>query len=152
MFVEAVAGVYAFHSRFVGGKAGVVLGERGALVMGILSSMLSGASYGTELGNMEEGPKPGQDGHLCAAIRVGAFEDVGRFVARVDEAIRQIHACRLAPGHERIYVPGEMEHLRRRAYLKHGIPLNRVELGDLAQVAEELGVDTSEFDWLIGRD
>jgi len=126
----------------IGGFKGTGL----ALIMGILSSMLSGASYGTELGTMEEGPRAGQDGHFCAAIRIGAFEDVDRFKARVDGAIRQIHACRLAAGHERIYVPGEKEFLNRRAYLRDGIPLNPVELADLVRVAGELGIDSRSID------
>jgi LDH2 family malate/lactate/ureidoglycolate dehydrogenase len=33
-----------------------------ALVMGVLSTLLSGASYGTELGNMVDGPQAGKDG------------------------------------------------------------------------------------------
>ena len=63
-----------------------------ALIMGLLSSMLSGASYGTELGDMYAGPRAGQDGHFACAMRVEAFEDVARFKARVDAAIRQLHA------------------------------------------------------------
>jgi LDH2 family malate/lactate/ureidoglycolate dehydrogenase len=49
----------------IGGFKGTAL----ALLMGLLSSMLSGAAYGTELGSMEEGPKAGRDGHFVAAIR-----------------------------------------------------------------------------------
>ena len=129
----------------IGGFKGTGL----AFIMGILASMLSGASYGTELGNMEDGPRAGQDGHFCAAIRIGAFEDIERFKARVDGAIRQIHACRLAPAYDRTYVPGEIEFLRRKAYLRDGIPLNPVELADLARVAETFGVDSARYAWLI---
>ena len=128
----------------IGGFKGAGL----AMIMGILSSMLSGASYGTELGNMEDGPRPGQDGHFVAVIRVGAFEDVERFKARVDRAIRQIHACRLAPGFDRVYAPGEVEHLNRIAYRREGIPLNAATLADLRRTAEELGVDTARYAWL----
>jgi LDH2 family malate/lactate/ureidoglycolate dehydrogenase len=128
----------------IGGFKGAGL----ALVMGILSSMLSGAAYGTELGDMERGPEAGRDGHFVAAIRVSAFEDVARFRARVDAAIREIHACRKAPGVERLYVPGEIEALRREAYLREGIPLNAVELADLARTARAVGVDTTVYAWL----
>ncbi|MBI2941102.1 MAG: Ldh family oxidoreductase [Chloroflexi bacterium] len=128
----------------IGGFKGAGL----AMIMGILSSMLSGASYGTELGNMVDGPKPGQDGHFVAAIRVGAFEDVARFKARVDAAIQEIHNCRLAPGFDRVYAPGEREHLNRIAYRRAGIPLNPVALADLRRVAAERGVETSQYGWL----
>jgi LDH2 family malate/lactate/ureidoglycolate dehydrogenase len=120
----------------IGGFKGTGL----ALVMGILSSMLSGAAYGTELGDMEAGPRAGQDGHFVLAIRVAAFEAIDRFKARVDAAIRQLHACRRAPGVERIYAPGEKEWLTRRDRLRDGIPLNNVTLADLRRTAEDLGV------------
>ncbi|MCC6454001.1 MAG: Ldh family oxidoreductase [Caldilineaceae bacterium] len=107
-----------------------------ALIMGILSSMLSGAAYGLELGNMEEGPRAGQDGHFVAAIKIAAFEEVERFKARVDQAIRQIHDVRKAPGFDRTYAPGELEQLREQEYQRHGIPLNDVTLADLQRVAD----------------
>ena len=128
----------------IGGFKGVGL----AMIMGVLSSMLSGASYGTELGNMEDGPRPAQDGHFVAAIKVAAFEDVERFKERVDRAIRQVHDCRRAPGVERLYVPGEVEQLRRMEYRRDGIPLNEVTLGDLGRAAVEMGVDTGGCEWI----
>ena len=79
---------------------------------------------------MESGPKPGEDSHFGAAIRVEAFEDLNVFRARVDRAIRQIHNCRPAAGVERIYAPGELEFLRQEAYRAEGIPLNGVTLAD----------------------
>jgi LDH2 family malate/lactate/ureidoglycolate dehydrogenase len=121
----------------IGGFKGAGL----ALITGILSSLLSGAAFGTELGDMETGPKPGQDGHFALAIRIGAFADVDRFKDRVDQVIREIHASRRAPGVERLYVPGEIEALNRRAYGRDGIPLNAVTLGDLRRVAHDLGID-----------
>ena len=107
-----------------------------AMIMGIFSSMLSGAAYGLELGNMVDGPKTGQDGHFVAAIKIAAFEDPARFKARVDKAIGEIHAVRKAPGFERTYAPGEVEQLREQEYLRHGIPLNPVTMADLQRVAE----------------
>jgi LDH2 family malate/lactate/ureidoglycolate dehydrogenase len=128
----------------IGGFKGTAL----ALIMGILSAMLSGAAYGTELGSLEEGAKPGQDGHFVAAIRIAAFEEVARFKARVDGAIRQLRACRRAPGFDRIYAPGELEALNREAYRRDGIPLNAVTLADLRRAAGEIGIETSRFEWL----
>jgi len=119
-----------------------------AMLMGILSSMLSGASYGTELGDMERGPHPGEDGHFLAAIQVSAFEDVDRFKERVDGAIRQIHACRPAAGNDRIWAPGELEWERREAYTREGVPLNVVTLRNLRDAVEGVGMDTRQVEWL----
>jgi len=130
----------------IGGFKGTSL----AMIMGMLSSMLSGACYGTELGNMEDGPRSGQDGHFVAAIKVAAFEDVARFKERVDRAIQQVHACRRAPGVERLYMPGEKEFLSRQAYERDGIPLNQVTLSDLGRTAAGLGLNAERFAWLGG--
>ena len=132
----------------IGGFKGAGL----AMVMGILSSMLSGASYGTELGNMNDGPRAGEDGHFVAAIKVEAFEVIERFKKRGDAAIRQIHASRLAPGFDRTYAPGEMELLRRDQYSSEGIPLDSVTLAELGRTALALGIDISGFDWIPSKD
>ena len=128
----------------IGGFKGAGL----AMIMGILSSMLSGASYGTELGSIEEGPTPGEDGHFVAAIHIASFEDVERFKERVDAAIQQIYDCRLAFGFDRVYAPGELEAIRRVEYREKGIPLNRVTLADVKATAEQLGIDVNECAWL----
>ncbi|MCB0189508.1 MAG: Ldh family oxidoreductase, partial [Caldilineaceae bacterium] len=121
----------------IGGFKGTGL----ALIMGILSSMLSGAAYGLELGNMDDGPKAGLDGHFVAAIKVAAFVDVNEFKERVDKAIREIHDCKAAAGVPRIYAPGEIEVERRIDYETHGIPLNAVTLADVGKAAAALGVN-----------
>ena len=128
----------------IGGFKGAGL----AMIMGVLSSMLSGASYGTELGSIEDGPIPGGDGHFVAAIHSASFEDVERFKSRVDAAIQQIHNCQLAPGFDRVYAPGELEAIRRTEYSVQGIPLNGVTLADLRKTAERLGIDGNECAWL----
>ena len=92
----------------IGGFKGIGL----ALVFGLLSSLLSDAAYGTELGNMVDGPTAGQDGHLFVVFNVAAFTDPLTFRQRVDAAIRQIHESRRAPGVERLYAPGELELLK----------------------------------------
>jgi LDH2 family malate/lactate/ureidoglycolate dehydrogenase len=123
----------------IGGFKGTGL----ALLMGILSSMLSGAAYGTELGDIVNGPTPGQDGHFMLALRVSAFEDLERFKTRTDAAVTQLHASRLAPGFDRVYAPGEVEAINRETYRRDGIPLNAVTLSGVAEAAEQFGLDAA---------
>ena len=112
-----------------------------ALVMGILSSLLSGAAYGTELGDMVSGPKAGTDGHFFMAIRVGAFGDVARFRERVDRIIRQIRGSRRGAGVDRVYAPGEIEAETERVYRASGIPLNDETLAGLNEAASRVGME-----------
>lgn len=123
----------------IGGYKGTGL----ALVMGILSTLLSGASYGTELGNMVDGPQPGQDGHFFLAVKVSAFVELSEFKGRVDGIIRQIRNGRKAPNVDCIYAPGGLEAETDRQYRKEGIPLNEATLEGISRSAGELGVDAS---------
>jgi LDH2 family malate/lactate/ureidoglycolate dehydrogenase len=123
--------------RPIGGYKGVGL----AVVMGVLSTVLSSASYGTDLGNMVDGPRAGADGHFFIAIDVAAFEDPAVFTDGVDRVVRQIRTSRTAEGTARVYSPGELEFETERAYRRDGIPLNAVTLEGLIASARESAVD-----------
>lgn len=120
----------------IGGHKGVGL----AIVTGMLSTLLSGASYGTELGNMVAGPHPGQDGHVFIAIDVAAFQPVGAFKARVDAIARQIRQSRRRDGVEALYPPGLMEAEFMRRYAVEGIPLNEETIAGLRAAAMQMKV------------
>jgi LDH2 family malate/lactate/ureidoglycolate dehydrogenase len=126
----------------IGGYKGASL----ALIMGILSSMLSGAAYGTELGNMEDGPEAGKDGHFFMAINVEFFVEPEDFKERVDRAIQQVHNTRKAPGVDRIWMPGEREFLTRIENSEKGIPLSEVTIDDLLAIARTVGVNVERFE------
>jgi LDH2 family malate/lactate/ureidoglycolate dehydrogenase len=111
-----------------------------AIVMGVLSSLLSGAAFGTELGNMVDGPKPGLDGQFLLALDVSAFEDAGGFRQRVDGIVRQIRSCAPAAGFSRCYAPGELEYETESRYRREGIPLNAETLAGLADSEAELRI------------
>jgi len=121
----------------IGGHKGVGLG----IVMGLLSSLLSGAAYGTELGNMVDGPKAGHDGHLFLAIDVAAFQPLATVRARVDAASRQITASRRRAGVERLYPPGLLEHEFAARYAIDGIPLNAETLEGIRAAGRRFGLD-----------
>ena len=87
--------------------------------------MLSGAAYGTELGSMEDGPGPARTATSCSPSASAAFEDVARFKARVDGAVRQLRGARKAPDTERIYAPGELEFETARATTARACPSTR---------------------------
>lgn len=114
-----------------------------AMVMGILSTVLSGAGYGTELGSLEDGPIAGADGHFFLALDVAAFQDVDAFKSRVDRIIRQFHQSRRAPGAERVYVPGALEFEIAAGNRHSGIPLNEQTLAGIAACAKKLGRDAT---------
>ena len=89
----------------IGGHKGVGLG----MAVGMLSSLLSGAGYGTESGNMVDGAFAGRDGHFVMALNIAAFTDPGTFRKRVGQVLSQIRQSARAPGIERLFTPGEIE-------------------------------------------
>ena len=119
-----------------GGFKGVGL----AIIAGIFSSFLSGAAFGTELGNMDDGPRPGEDGQFVAAVDPGFFVDMREFRARVDSLVRQIRTSRPAAGFERCYAPGELEHEFQLNYRQRGIPLSAETLAGLTSVERTLAL------------
>ena len=127
----------------LGGLLQPVGGYKGtgfALVMGILSAVLSGASYGTELGTLADGARPGQDGHLFCAIRIAAFEEPSHFKRRIDQIVRDVHGSRRPAAVDRVWVPGELEAEAERRYRREGIPLNDATLDALAATARRVAV------------
>ena len=111
-----------------------------AIVMGILSALLSGASYCTEMGNLADGAKPGVDGHFFLALKVAAFEEPARFKQRVDGIIQQIQFSRRAEGVDRLYAPGQLEAETATSYRQEGIPLNEATLAGLDTAAKQVDV------------
>jgi ureidoglycolate dehydrogenase (NAD+) len=120
--------------------AGEYKGVGLAIVFGLLSSMLSGAAYGTELGNMTDGPKPGLDGHLFMVIRIAAFQNVERFKSRVDGVVRQIRESRPVDPATKLYAPGGLEAETAAAYRRDGIPLNDATWEGLERLAAEFRI------------
>lgn len=129
----------------IGQHKGVGLG----MAIGMMASLLSGAAYGTELGNMVEGPRPGLDGHFFAAIDIAAFQDVESFKNRVDAVIDEVHESRRRAGVSRLFVPGEIEAEFESTYAHDGILLARTTVNDVAAAADALEVDPSNL-FLMG--
>ncbi len=120
----------------IGGHKGVGL----AMVWGLLSSLLSGAAYGTETGDMVSGPRPGVDGHVFMAVNIEFFCDPDELRRRVDRAIREVRKSARRPDVERLYSPGELEHETEQRQRREGIPLSEESMSGLRTAAAELDV------------
>ena len=110
-----------------------------AIIMGMLSTLLSGASYGTELGDMVSGPRPGHDGHFFAALDIAAFQPLEEVKARVDAISRQIQESQPAQEGTHLYPPGLLEAEFEAAYA-HGIPLNDATIESIRSAARAVGL------------
>ena len=120
----------------IGGHKGIGLG----MAVGMLSSLLSGAAYGTESGNMVDGAKVGADGHFFMAIDIAAFDDVQATKERVDGITAEVHRSRRAPGTSRLFVPGEIEGEFEADYTRDGILLSQDTITGIETTVKALDV------------
>jgi ureidoglycolate dehydrogenase (NAD+) len=112
-----------------------------SLLVDMLAGLLPGGRSGPEIVPLYDRlSEPQGVGHLFAALRVDAFEELGEFTQRVDKTIQLIRHLPRAVGVERIYLPGEIEHLRAVEYQARGIPLPADSIGELERTAKLVGV------------
>ncbi|MDP6406376.1 MAG: Ldh family oxidoreductase [Alphaproteobacteria bacterium] len=116
-----------------------------AVVTGLLATVLSGARYGSALGDLMQGPVAGGDGQFFLALKVAAFRPLGEVTAQVDETCRQIRQSRPAEGGGRPYPPGHLEHEIAERQRREGIPLNEQSIAGIVGTAESLGADAGEL-------
>ena len=121
----------------VGGPKGYSL----TLAIGLLSTMLSGAAFGSEVTDMYADMEHSQNiGHLFGVLPIACFESTEIYKLRMDKAIREIRNVPRARDTERIYLPGEREQLLAEEYRRSGIPINKVVWTELLEIGDKLGV------------
>ena len=99
----------------------------------VLTGVLSGAGASWLL------PR-GFNGHFFGAMRVDGFCSVAQFQSRMDDMLRALKKTPPAPGHDRVYVAGEMEHEMKQERMANGIPLHKAVMQQLLDISKELGV------------
>ena len=135
----------------LGGAGEMLGGHKGyglALVVEILSALLSGAAYADlSYPRTPEGkPLPSQIGHFFGAWYVDSLRPVGEFKADMDDLQHRLRDAPKAEGQDRIYIPGEKEHEEAERRAKAGIPVLCTVADDLAALAEEREVGATVAD------
>jgi LDH2 family malate/lactate/ureidoglycolate dehydrogenase len=104
-----------------------------AVMVEILSGLLTGLGFGVD-------PKGRHnDGCFIAVFNVAAFRDLGTFKREVAEFARYLVETPPAQGFERVYYPGEIEHLREQECRRDGIPVEEATWEVLRKLATEFG-------------
>ncbi|MBV9260090.1 MAG: Ldh family oxidoreductase [Pseudolabrys sp.] len=109
----------------------------------IVSGVLTGALIGSAIRDLYNAPRelPQGLGHFCIAIDPSAFMPVEQFKNRMDDMIRMIKSSDLAPGTERMVIPGQLEFEKERNRRANGIPLSVKLVTQLRVLGAELGSD-----------
>ncbi|MEJ8815541.1 Ldh family oxidoreductase [Variovorax ureilyticus] len=127
----------------VGGPKGYAL----TLTVGLLSTMLSGAFFGSEVGDLYEKTGEAQNsGHLFGVLPVAAFDEVPNYMARIQKGMDDIRNAKRAPGVDRIYLPGEREQLSLLSRRENGLPLGEGLWRELQELAQRYDVPLTHID------
>lgn len=130
---EAVAGTL----MPVGGHKGYAM----SFMIDVLCGVLTGAGFGPHISTIYGDLwRPQSTGHLFAAIDIARFVDPDVFKERLAQMCAEIRAVEKAEAVERIYVPGEIEWERQRAFERDGIPIAEGVRRDFQAVARALGI------------
>jgi LDH2 family malate/lactate/ureidoglycolate dehydrogenase len=113
-----------------------------SLLVDILSGVLSGASFGSEVGKVRQ-DKQANVGHFFLALRLDAIRPPEEFKRDMDALIRELKTSPKAAGENRIFIHGEKEFERAWKHQAEGVPLMASTVQSLQQAGREAGV---EFD------
>jgi LDH2 family malate/lactate/ureidoglycolate dehydrogenase len=126
-----------------GGHKGYALGA----IVDIFSAVLSGANFGpfcppslAYLPVKEEKVGEGT-GHFFGAMRIDAFQEKDAFLSQMDKWIETFKGATPAKGHDRVYIPGEIEFEKREKLLKEGINVLESIQKEMKEIADHLGID-----------
>lgn len=124
------------------GGTDILAGYKGyglSLLVDILCGVLSGASFGVDVGHPSEN-RGANVGHFFAAFRVDNFRPLVDFQQDMDRLIRQLKDAPKAEGQERIYIHGEKEFIKSELYQKEGIPLLPEVIKSLVEAGKKVGL------------
>ncbi|WHY70541.1 Ldh family oxidoreductase [Fictibacillus enclensis] len=125
----------------VGGPKGYGI----ALMVDILSGLFTGASYGPHIGDLYNNFEKNQNvGQFFFVMRADLFQSIEEYKERIDQMIKEIQQVPLAPGVEKICLPGEIENNTKFERELNGVPLPEGIIEDLIKVANQYDV-SSEF-------
>ena len=111
-----------------------------SFMMDVLSGVLTGSSFGSDVVGPYVPDQRSGCGHLVIAINIAAIMPPEQFTERIDQLITSLKSSRTAPGQE-ILVPGELEN-RSATTAAGAITLPAKTVEELNGLAEACGVAT----------
>jgi LDH2 family malate/lactate/ureidoglycolate dehydrogenase len=114
-----------------------------ALGIEVLCAILTGATFGLSVPPMTDNSAPQDFGHFFMALNIDHFIPFGEFQERMARLMAEHRQVPLLKGVEQIYLPGEIEHLKRAQRLQSGIPLEAYVVESLLELGGALDLDIS---------
>jgi len=111
-----------------------------ALMMDMLSGVLTGSGFSTDVFGPYQAKKRSGAGHFMIAINIEAIQPLADFNARVEELIARMKQVPCAEGFDDIFYPGEKEARQEIENRANGLILPADTLADLQKLADEMGL------------
>jgi len=128
--------------QFIMRPVGMHKGFGLAVIVEIMTSLLSGGEYGTQIAESVADTANGNPtSHFFFAMRVDQFQDLEAFRRRIDEFIGYLHALPVREGQSMVLFPGEPEARAKAAVQERGLILPEDLIRDLRELAAGAGVD-----------
>ena len=116
-----------------------------ALVVDVLSGVLSGGAFGADVkGLYADVSLPNDCSHVFIALDPAVFGTGDDFAARTEDLARQVRASRLAPDVEAVLLPGQRERENAEIAREKGVAVSAAVLDALRSTADRLGVTLPE--------
>ena len=130
-------------SRDLGSHKGYGL----AMMVEILSSVLSGSFIGGYNLKSDEREQYINVGHFCLALNPAGFREEGEFEDNLDDLIDMLHGTDPVDPAQPVLVAGDPEHRERARRLVEGIPMTDTLYKEVRAVAESCGAP-----FILGND
>ncbi len=111
-----------------------------ALMVDILSGVLSGSGFNGGVGAVHDYSRESNVGALVIAVDISSLRSLEDFLSEIDEYISKIKSVKKAEGFGEILLPGEREYRVQEERLKRGIPFSTEEVKLLNNLAQRYGV------------
>jgi LDH2 family malate/lactate/ureidoglycolate dehydrogenase len=111
-----------------------------AILMDIMSGVLTGAAFGGEVGDQYKEARPQNVGHSFIVIKPDIFMSAEQFRSRMDILVQRVHGVAPAPGFNEVLFPGEPEHRLSKQRQEQGVPFADAEKIMFEAMAQKYGV------------
>lgn len=111
-----------------------------AILMDIMSGVLSGAAFGGEVGDQYKEARPQNVGHCFVAIKPDVFMSSEDFRSRMDTLVQRVHGVAPADGIEEVLFPGEPEYRLALERQIQGLPFADAEKSMFEDLAKKYNV------------
>jgi LDH2 family malate/lactate/ureidoglycolate dehydrogenase len=118
-------------------------GHKGYIIsfmMDVLSGVLTGSQFGSNIAGPYQADKRSGCGHLLLTIDINSMMDRAEFEQRMEALIDEVKAVPTAAGSNEIFFPGEIEDINTAKHLESGISVADNTWESLLKLSTETGV------------